>query len=148
MKSKKHKQWRWTTSPCLTSTPFSLDSLALVRSVIFQLPAQRRSSTTVVFASLISKFLSRINHLFTIYPDILIIDGNQFVNHVVWPVSGTVAGIAATVMVRLGMLPHKLFLILYRYDGVNTKVLECMRRAGDDSTPIYVSIHRYLLEMM
>ena len=39
MKSKKHKQWRWTTSPCLTSTPFSLDSLALVRSVIFQLPS-------------------------------------------------------------------------------------------------------------
>ncbi len=38
MKSKKHKEWRWTTSPCLTSTPFSLDSLSLVRSLIFQSP--------------------------------------------------------------------------------------------------------------
>ena len=62
--------------------------------------------------------------------------------------SGTAAGIAATIMVRLGMLPHKLFLIFYRYDGVSAKVLECMRRAGDDSTPIYGSINRYLLEMM
>ncbi len=40
-------------------------------------------------------------------PDILIIDGNQFLDHVVWPVSGTVAGIAAIIMVCLGMLPHK-----------------------------------------
>ena len=36
--------------------------------------------------------------------------------------SGTAAGIAATIMVRLGMLPHKLFLIFYRYDGVSAKV--------------------------
>ena len=44
-------------------------------------------------------------------PNILITDGNQFLNHVVWPVSDTVAGIAANIMVRLCMLPHKLFLI-------------------------------------
>ena len=39
MTSKKHKQRRRTTSPCLTSTPFSLNSLSLVRSVIFQSPS-------------------------------------------------------------------------------------------------------------
>ena len=56
----------------------------------------------------------------------------------VWPVSGTVAGIAATIMVRLGMLSHKAFVIFDRYDGSCAKVLECMRRAVDDSTPYNV----------
>ena len=148
MKSKKHKQRLWATSPCLTSTPFSLDSLSLVRSVTFQSPSPallindgclRKSDKSI----LTQKLGSIISSPF--YPDILIIDGNQFLNHVVWPVSCTVAGIAATIMARLGMLPNKLFLIFYRYDGVNAKGPECMRRAGDESTPIYVSIHRYLL---
>ena len=60
---------------------------------------------TVVFASLISqidKLGSIISSPFD--PDILVIDGNQFLDHVVWPVSGTVAGIAANI---IGMLPHK-----------------------------------------
>ena len=40
-------------------------------------------------------------------PYILIIDGKLFLDHVVWPEYGIVAGIAATIMIRLGMLPHK-----------------------------------------
>ena len=56
--------------------------------------------------------------------DTLTIDGNQFLDHVVWPVSGTVAGIEATIMICLGMLPQA------------------------SSHTIDVSIHRYLLEMM
>ena len=52
---------------------------------------------------------------------------------------GAVAGIAATIMVRLGMLSHKAFVICDRSDGIcATKVIECMRRAGDDSTPYNV----------
>ena len=66
---------------------------------------------------------SSLNH----FTHILIIDGNQFLDHVVWPVPGTVAGIAATIMVHLGVLPHKAFVIFDRYDGVSAKVLECMR---------------------
>ena len=63
------------------------------------------------------------------HPDTLIIDRNQFLDHVVWPVSGTVAGIEATITVCLGMLPHKAFVIFDRYDGVSAKVIESMRLA-------------------
>ena len=48
-------------------------------------------------------------------------------------------------MVCLGMLPHKAFAILFdRYDGVSAKVLEWMRRAGDDSTLYNLSINTSL----
>ena len=74
----------------------------------------------------------------------------------VWPVSDTIAGIEATVTVHLGMLPHKAFVIILfdRDDEVSAKVFESMHRAGDDAKEMmqhhtmYVSIHRYLLEMM
>ena len=146
MKSKKHKQ-RWVNDILVFDVDafFSLDSLSLVRSVIFQSPTPaslindgclRKSDKSILTQKLGSIISSPFDR------DILIIHGNQFLDHVVWPVSGTIARIAATIMVRLGMLPHKLFLIFYRYDGVSAKVLECMRRAGDDSTPMYVSIHR------
>ena len=114
-KSKKHKQRRRTTSSCLTSTPFSLHILSLVRSVIFQSPSPsslindgclHKSDKSILTQKLESIIYSPF------YPDILIIYGNQFLNHVVWPVSCTVVGIAATIMVSLGMLPHKLILIL------------------------------------
>ena len=80
-----------------------------------------------------------INHQ-TFEPEILIIDGNQFPDHVVWPVPRTVAGIEATIMVRLGMLPHKASVIFYRDDVVSTKVLESMRQAEYDSTPYHLCI--------
>ena len=63
------------------------------------------TASTVIFASLISQLLYRcwdqssLHHL----THIVIIDGNQFLDPVVWPVSGTVAGLAASIMVRLGM---------------------------------------------
>ena len=67
----------------------------------------------------------------------------------VWPVSGTIARIESTIAVRLGMLPYKAFVIFDRDDEVSAKVLESMHRAGDDATPYnFVSIHRYLREMM
>ena len=59
----------------------------------------------------------------------------------VLPVYGTVAGIEATILVGLGMLPHKAFVIFDRDDEVSAKVLESMRRAGDDSTPYNLGIN-------
>ena len=61
-----------------------------------------------------------------------------------WPVSGTVDGIKATIMVYLDKLPHKAFVIFDRYDGVSAKVLKCMRRAGGDSTPYQLCINTSL----
>ena len=63
----------------------------------------------------------------------------------VWPVSGTVAGIEATITFRLGMLPHKAFVIFDRNDEVSAKVLESMRRAGDDSTAYHLCTNTLLL---
>ena len=62
----------------------------------------------------------------------------------VWPVSGTIAGIEATITARLGMLPHKPFVIFDRDDEVSTKVLESMHRAGDDVTPYHLCINTSL----
>ena len=62
----------------------------------------------------------------------------------VWSVSGTVAGIEATITVRLGMLPHKVFVIFDRDDEISAKVLESMRRAGDASTPCNLGINTSL----
>ena len=58
--------------------------------------------------------------------------------------SGTVAGIEATIAVRLGMLPHKSFVTFDRDDEVSAKVLESMRPAGDDSTPYNLCINTSL----
>ena len=55
---------------------------------------------------------------------VITIDRNQFLDHVVWPVSGTVVGIDATSTVRIGMLPHKASVIFDLDDEVSAKVLE------------------------
>ena len=88
----------------MTSTPFSLDSLSLVTSAIFQSPGPspvllindgclHKSDKSII----IQKLGSIISSLFD--RDILIIDWNQFLDRMVSPVSCTVAGIAATTKV-------------------------------------------------
>ena len=67
-------------------------------------------------------------------------DRNQFLDHVVWPVPDAIAGIEATITARLGMLPHKAFVIFDRDDEVSATVLESMRRTGDDTTPYHLCI--------
>ena len=111
----------------MTSTPFLLDYLSLVRSVIFQSPSPASLINDGCLREYdksirIQKLGSIICSPYDTY--IRIIDGNQFLGHVVWSVSGTVAGMAATIMVRLGMLPHTAFVTFDRYDGVSTKVLQ------------------------
>ena len=59
--------------------------------------------------------------------------------------SRTVASIEATITVRLGMLPHKAFVIFDRDDEVSAKVIESMRRVGDDSTPYNLCTNTSLL---
>ena len=57
---------------------------------------------------------------------------------------GTVAGIDSTILVGLGILPHKAFVIFDRDDEVSAKVLESMRRAGDDSSQSNLGINTSL----
>ena len=71
---------------------------------------QRRLSSKCDKSMLTQKLGSIISSQFD--PDILIIDRNQFLDHMVSQVSGTVAGIEATITVYLGMLPHKAFVII------------------------------------
>ena len=62
----------------------------------------------------------------------------------VWPVSGTIAGIEATIAVRLGTLPHEAFVIFDRDDEISAKVLDSMHRGGDDATPYHLCINTSL----
>ena len=74
-------------------------------------------------------------------PDILLIDGNQLLYHVVWPVSGTVENIAASIKARLGTLSYKVYAIFDRYDGVSAKDHERLRRAGHGTRPYHLAIN-------
>ena len=64
-------------------------------------------------------------------PDILLIDGNQLMYHVIWPVPDTVEIIAASIKAQLGTLSYKVYVIFDRYDGVSAKDHERLRRPGD-----------------
>ena len=74
-------------------------------------------------------------------PDILLIDGNQLLYLVVWPLYGTVENIASSIKARLGTLSYKVYVIFDRYDGVSAKDHERLRRSGDGSRPYHLAIN-------
>ena len=74
-------------------------------------------------------------------PDILLIDGNQLLYHVVWPVPGTAENIAASIKARLGTLSYKVYVIFDRYDGVSAKDRERLCRPGDGTRPYHLAIN-------
>ena len=54
----------------------------------------------------------------------------------VWPVSGTVENIAASIKARLGTLSYKVYVI---FDGVSAKDHERLRRAGHGTRPYHLA---------
>ena len=114
----------------MTSTPFSVDCLSLVRSVICQSPTLFNYELAPVPPSLINDYdcLRKSDKSILVWklgstiaspsdPEILLIDGNQLLYHVVWPVPGPVENIAASIKARLGTLSYKVDVIFDWYDG-------------------------------
>ena len=120
----------------MTSMPFSLDSLSLVRSVIFQSPSRTSLINDGCLRGLISRFLYRnwdqssLNHLTHI----------GAYTHNRWEPVPRPRGLASTryccwhrgnhhgFMVRLGMPPHRTSVIFDRYDGVIESLSACVEQ--------------------
>ena len=67
-------------------------------------------------------------------PDDVLIDASQLIYHVVWPSSGTVSDLAASIRPRLKRYNTKTFVIFNWYEQVSAKGHERQRRAGESST--------------
>ena len=104
-------------------------------SLINEYGSLRKSDKTILVQKLGSTIASPSD------PDILLIDGNQLLYHVVWPVPGTVENIAASIKARLGTLSYKVLVIFDRYDGVSAKDHERLRRPGDGARPHHLAIN-------
>ena len=63
-------------------------------------------------------------------PDIVIVDGQQLLNHVTWPCGGDPPVLVASMKARLASLPGECVLVFDRNDNVSPKDHERMWRAG------------------
>ena len=114
---------------------FNYELAPVPPSLINDYGCLRKSDTSILVRKLGSTIASPSN------PDILLIDGNQLLYRVVWPVSGTVENIAASIKTRLGTLSYKVYVIFDRYDGVSVKDHERLRRPGDGTRPYHLAIN-------
>ncbi|KAJ8412704.1 hypothetical protein AAFF_G00116550 [Aldrovandia affinis] len=73
-------------------------------------------------------------------PDVVLVDASQLIYHVVWPTSGTVADLAASMGRRLNCYITQTFIIFDRYEQVSAKDHEKQRRAGESSTEYQLSL--------
>ena len=62
-------------------------------------------------------------------PDIVIVDGQQLLYHVMWPCGGDPSVLVASTKARLASLPGECVLVFDRYDHVSPKDHERMRHA-------------------
>ena len=73
-------------------------------------------------------------------PDVVLVDTSQLISHVVWPSSGAVADLAASLGRRLDSYITQTFVIFDRYEQVSAKDHERQRRAGETSTEYQLSL--------
>ena len=73
-------------------------------------------------------------------PDVVIVDASQLIYHVVWPSSGTVADLAASMGHRLSCYNTQTFVIFDKYLQMSAKDHERQRRAGESSTEYKLSL--------
>ena len=73
-------------------------------------------------------------------PDVVVNDAWQLIYHGVWPSSGTVADLTASLGHRLDSYITQTFVILDRYEKVSVKDHKRERRAGESSTEYQLSL--------
>ena len=74
-------------------------------------------------------------------PDIVIVDGQQLLYHIVWPCAGSASDLANSMMGRLGQYqPTEVLVIFYRYDDRSAKDHERIRRAGEGAVNYNITI--------
>ena len=75
-------------------------------------------------------------------PDVVIVDAQQLMYHVIWPCGATVEFLAESLNARLAMCgPAEKILVFDRYDDVSAKDPERQRRAGVGSTTFKLERH-------
>ena len=74
-------------------------------------------------------------------PDMVIVGGQQLLNHVTWPCGGDPPVLVASMNARLASLPGECVLVFDRNDNVSPKDHERMRRAGVVSTNYSIPIN-------
>ncbi len=78
-------------------------------------------------------------------PDILIIDGQQLLYHVVWPSAGSVSDLANSIKDKICQYRSPEVLIIFdRYDDLSAKDHERVRRAGEGAIDYNVTISSQL----
>ena len=71
-----------------------------------------------------------MNHPQPDFPDIVIVDGEQLLYHIVWPCAGSASDLANCIKDKLDQYqPREMLVILDRYDERSAKYHERIRRA-------------------
>ena len=73
-------------------------------------------------------------------PDVVLVDASQLIYHVVWPSSGAVADLAASLGHQLDCYITQIFIVFDLYEQVSAKDHERQRRAGESSTEYQLSL--------
>ena len=73
-------------------------------------------------------------------PDIVIVDGQQLLYHIVWPCAGSASDLANSMKDRLGQYqPTEVLVIFDRYDDRSAKDHERIRRAGEGAVGVEIA---------
>ena len=74
-------------------------------------------------------------------PDIVIVDGQQLLYHIVWPCAGSASDLANSMKDRLGQYqPTEVLVIFDRYDDRSAKHHERIRRAGEGAINYNITV--------
>ena len=79
-------------------------------------------------------------------PNVVLVDGNQLLYHIVWPVSGKIGDVVENIKTRLGHLYNRaeVFVIFDQYEKVSAKDHERQRRAGEGSVEYNIELNTVL----
>ena len=80
---------------------------------------------------MVDKLSERDHH--AVDPDMVIVDGQQLLYHVVWPCEGSARNLAMNMKTRLSSYHSEVFVVFDQYEENSAKDHERIRRAGEGS---------------
>ncbi len=120
-------------------TIFEYELCAVPASIIDEYGCLRTGTKT----TLVNKL--KVDDLQPAAPDIVIIDGQQLLYHVVWPCAGSVSDLTNSMKDKLSQYQStEVLVIIDRYDDPSAKDHERIRRAGDGAVDYNITISSQL----
>ena len=120
-------------------TQFDYELCAVPASIIDEYGCLKTVTKSTLFSKL------KVDDIQPDAPDIVIVDGQQLLYHIVWPCAGSASDLANSMKDRLGQYqPTKVLVIFDRYDDRSAKDHEQIRRAGEGAVNYNITISNKL----